>query len=206
MTGTVTKLRPADDLLALGVEELLLRAKRINPTTPATPISRTRTDDERQSGPDALAARYRNHTGGSLRSGGLKEQEEDLQREIINALEGIGYETLVVGDDKHFGSLIGRVCGVLKKFGASEAMIESVLSVIRMTGAPNDKGYPDLSVRRSTWPPGVAMLMEVKTQTGRLSTEQATLHARGWSVVVRSAANAVEAARGFGDWLEAGRE
>lgn len=58
-------------------------------------------------------------------------------------------------------------------------------------GSGTTTGYPDLSVRRQGWPKGLALLLEAKTDTGELRPEQADLHGRGWSHVVRSAYDAM---------------
>lgn len=52
-------------------------------------------------------------------------------------------------------------------------------------GSGTTTGYPDLSVRRQGWPKGLALLLEAKTDTSELRPEQAELHGRGWSHVVR---------------------
>lgn len=71
-------------------------------------------------------------------------------------------------------------------------------------GSGTTVGYPDLSVRSPHWPVGMAMLMEAKTATGELSVEQEKLHARGWSVVVRSVDDALAAAQNGDAWLVIG--
>jgi hypothetical protein len=67
----------------------------------------------------------------------------------------------------------------------------------RADGSGTTVGYPDLSVRRSGWPCGMACLIEVKTKGGRLSTEQEKLFDAGWSYVVWSVEGAMEALDAF---------
>lgn len=69
---------------------------------------------------------------------------------------------------------------------------------LRAKGSGTTTGYPDLSIRHELWPKGMACLIEVKTSTGRLSEAQETMHGQGWSYVVRSAEEAIEALRAFG--------
>ena len=71
-------------------------------------------------------------------------------------------------------------------------------------GSGTTVGYPDLSVRHPRWPVGNVLLLEAKTAEGRLSPEQEDLHGRGWSVVVRSVEDAVEAAQNGDAWLVIG--
>lgn len=73
-------------------------------------------------------------------------------------------------------------------------------------GSGTTVGHADLSVRRDTWPRGVWIHLEVKRPVGgRLSPAQAELYEAGGTFVVRSAEEAIAAARSFGDWQEAGR-
>jgi hypothetical protein len=59
----------------------------------------------------------------------------------------------------------------------------------------NDLGLPDLVVRGKHWPRGCCLLLEVKTATGRLKTEQKTWFLFGGSYVVRNQEEAIHALR-----------
>ncbi len=73
----------------------------------------------------------------------------------------------------------------------------------RADGSGTTVGYPDLSFRRAGWPCGMACLIEVKTATGVPSPEQERLHESGWSFVVRSVREALEALETFGKGVQA---
>ncbi len=66
-----------------------------------------------------------------------------------------------------------------------------VVGQARAKGSGTTVGYPDMSFRRAEWPRGLVCLVEVKTATGSMEPEQETLHAGGWSFVVRSVAGAI---------------
>lgn len=68
----------------------------------------------------------------------------------------------------------------------------------RADKAGSDCGVPDLLVRRSEWPYGVWLGVEVKLPTGRLSAAQEALQQAGAIVVARS----LEDAQRFVSWLD----
>lgn len=68
----------------------------------------------------------------------------------------------------------------------------------RAKGSGTTVGYPDMSIRHALWPRGMALLLEVKTKAGKPSSEQERLHSVGWSYIVRSVDDAVDAVRAFG--------
>lgn len=61
----------------------------------------------------------------------------------------------------------------------------------RADGSGTTVGYPDMSFRRPSWPRGLVCLIEIKTKTGTLTTEQQKLNDTGWSFVARSADEAL---------------
>lgn len=73
----------------------------------------------------------------------------------------------------------------------------AVVGQLKAKGSGTTMGYPDMSVRRPTWPRGMVCLLEVKTATGTLLPEQETFHAGGWSFVVRSVEYALQVVAGF---------
>lgn len=84
----------------------------------------------------------------------------------------------------------------------TEALVEQgylvcVVGQLHAKGSGTTVGYPDMSVRRRTWPDGMACLLEVKTATGALEPEQELLHNEGWSYVVRSVSGASSALTRF---------
>ena len=66
-------------------------------------------------------------------------------------------------------------------------------------GSGTTIGYPDLSFRRKGWPRGMACLIEVKAEGGKLSPEQTELFNAGWSIVTWSVDGALEALEEFED-------
>lgn len=102
--------------------------------------------------------------------------ERLLVARIIAKLESEGYEVLRVGQYKAKGS-------------------------------GTDIGYPDLSVRHPTkWPRGIACLLEAKVAGGRIRKRQQELHDAGWSFIVRSAEESLEAVRSVEGDTETGEE
>ncbi len=68
----------------------------------------------------------------------------------------------------------------------------------------NSVGYPDLSVRKETWPCGMALLLEVKRPgTGRLSAAQKEFYDIGGSQIVHNLEEALSAVEYFeNSWMQ----
>lgn len=86
-------------------------------------------------------------------------------------------------------TVVARIIAKLESAGYDVCVVGQK----RANGSGSTIGYPDLSVRRSTWPRGVALLMEAKAGDGRLRPAQQELYEAGWSYVVRSAEDAIAA-------------
>jgi hypothetical protein len=89
--------------------------------------------------------------------------------------------------------LVADITKALKEQG----YLVCVVGQYKAKGSGTTVGYPDMSIRRRTWPRGLTCLLEVKTASGALSPEQETLHADGWSYEARSVAEAVSALTRF---------
>lgn len=95
---------------------------------------------------------------------GFKVSEADVQDAIIQRLELLGFTVMVT-------SRIRRKChncGYYPKGGDGVT-----------------KGLADLVVTHNTWPTGIAVLLEVKSPTTKLSEEQKQLEMHGRIWVVR---------------------
>lgn len=93
------------------------------------------------------------------------------------------------GEDVLERTIVARIISKLEEAGYDVC----VVGQRQARGSGSTEGYPDLSVRRSTWPRGLCVLLEVKTATGKLRPAQQELHDDGWSHVVRSAEDALAA-------------
>jgi hypothetical protein len=78
-----------------------------------------------------------------------------------------------------------------------QGYLVAVVGQHKAKGSGTTVGYPDMSVRRRTWPDGLVCLIEVKTASGELSGEQEELLKLGWSYVVRSVDGAISALTRF---------
>jgi hypothetical protein len=88
------------------------------------------------------------------------------------------------------------VAEITKALQEQEYLV-ALVGQYKAKGSGTTVGYPDMSVRRRTWPDGMACLLEVKTAEGQLSGEQEELLKLGWSYVVRSVSGAISALTRF---------
>lgn len=99
-------------------------------------------------------------------------------------------QTPALATDAFDGSeheLVAQITKALERAGYCVA----VVGQLKAKGSGTTTGYPDMSVRRPTWPRGMACLLEIKTAAGTLLPEQETFHEQGWMHVVRSEGEAL---------------
>lgn len=127
---------------------------------------------------------------------GIKTQILALSTELEPAPLPEPTKTTTATPDAYEGQeadLVAEITKALQEQGYEVC----VVGQHKAKGSGTTVGYPDMSVRRRTWPDGLVCLLEVKTATGTLSPEQEDLLKLGWSYVVRSVEGAVSALTRF---------
>lgn len=129
---------------------------------------------------------------------GLESAIEALSTELMPVLPASepkdrSFGQQVTKTELAFTGLESDLVADITKALQEQEYLVAVVGQHKAKGSGTTVGYPDLSVRRRTWPDGLACLIEVKTATGELSGEQEDLLKLGWSYVVRSVAGAMSA-------------
>lgn len=117
----------------------------------------------------------------------VKVLEADLQAEVVQRLQGLGYEVMETGRARSLVTC--DKCGA-KNYAAG--------------WQGNTPSLPDLQIRKASWPRGVWLDIELKGSETRVTQGQQDLYDRGGSYICRTYESAEEALEILNQYLQKG--